>query len=103
MADYICKKDSLNAIKTAELGQEYEIIEAMPSISIRFLDKDHVWIDNKQFVSISCLEGGKTGKWVSFALSNSLNEQAAMIVCSNCRSTAPYVTAYCPWCGSKNV
>ena len=32
--EYIKREDALNAIKTAELGQEYESVELLPVISI---------------------------------------------------------------------
>ena len=34
MADYISRKAALEAIKTAELGQEYEAVEAIPSADV---------------------------------------------------------------------
>ena len=82
MPDYILKQDALNAIKIAELGQEYEAVERLP---------------------VANVEEKKTGKWIPFAVSNSLNEEACMITCSNCHIAVSYITQYCPWCGSENV
>ena len=82
MLDYILKQDALNAIKFAELGKEYEAVERIPVVNI---------------------ENRKIGKWVAFIASNSLYENARMMMCSNCKTVALSVTPHCPWCGSENI
>ena len=78
MVEYIKREDALNAIKTAELGEEYEAVEGVRAVDV---------------------EERKTGKW--------LRTPTHWVYCSECGKEPPNetnaTTPYCPWCGARMV
>ncbi len=123
--DLISRQDAIDALgkrpmvwtdnDSYSLGQrnQYDFdklaIETVPSAEpehkIRFADKDHVWIDGKQYISLRRFQEAvieaqperKTGRW---ELHTYIPHKK---YCTNCKKESPYNLRwdFCPSCGCK--
>lgn len=75
MSDLIKRNDALEAIKIAELGQEYDEVENVPSVD-----------------AVPVRHGYWGDEWFDHKLK---------LVCSACGCFADKMTEYCPNCGAR--
>ena len=97
MAEYINRESALiNCPNVA-----HDAIKAIPSVDIRFVDEDHVWIKNKQFVSICNIEERKTGKWIDKGVSYEEfpHRMKECSVCGYNHGNSNW--GFCPVCGAR--